>query len=206
MQQYSIDTVLDVGANTGQYASQLRNELGYKKRIISFEPLNEAFLVLKQKSKNDPLWEVHNFALGDAGTHGAINVSANSYSSSLLDMLPGHLKSAPDSVYTGTEVVEIKTIDSIFTELCTASQQILLKIDTQGFEKQVLAGAEQSLPRIDTVQLEMSLIPLYAGGILFNEMWAMMSDIGYTLITIENEFFDRQTGQLLQVDGIFHRS
>ena len=80
-----------------------------------------------------------------------------------------------------------------------------MKIDTQGYESKVLKGAENSLPRISTVQMEMSLVPLYDGERLFHEMCALMSDKGYTLVAIENGFSDPASGQLLQVDGIFHR-
>jgi len=78
-------------------------------------------------------------------------------------------------------------------------------MDTQGFESKVLKGAENSLPHIDTVQMEMSLVPLYDGELLFNEMCLLMSQKDYTLVAIENGFSDSASGQLLQVDGIFHR-
>ncbi len=80
-----------------------------------------------------------------------------------------------------------------------------MKIDTQGYESKVLKGAEKSLLQIDTVQLEMSLVPLYDGELLFNEMCMLMSEKGYTLVAIDQEYIDRNSGQLLQVNGIFHR-
>ena len=80
-----------------------------------------------------------------------------------------------------------------------------MKIDTQGFESKVLKGAEKSLAHINTVQMEMSLVPLYDGESSFNEMCILMSKKGYTLVAIENGFSDQASGQLFQVDGIFHR-
>jgi FkbM family methyltransferase len=205
MQRYEIDTILDVGANTGQYARQVRNELGYKNHIISFEPLKDAFSKLKYSAAADPLWECHNFALGDKNETTTINVSANSYSSSILAMLPKHLKSAPDSRYVTQEEITAKTIDSIFDNLCSRSHHVWLKIDTQGFEERVLAGADRSLAKIDTVQIEMSLVPLYSGEFLFIDLFSLMSQRGYTLIALENGIHDKNTGQILQVDGIYHR-
>jgi hypothetical protein len=82
---------------------------------------------------------------------------------------------------------------------------VYLKIDTQGFESKVIAGAEQVLSRIDTIQLEMSLVPLYEGELLFDEMCRLMMNKGYSLVSAEAGFSDETSGQLLQMDGIFHR-
>lgn len=201
---YDIDTVLDVGANVGQFPEQLRR-IGYAGRILSFEPLSTAFTLLKSNAKNDQAWEVFNYALGDTEEKREINIAGNSYSSSLLNMLPSHLNSAPDSKYITKEVIDIKTLDSLFGDLCEIAKHVYLKIDTQGFESKVLTGAENSLAHIDTVQMEMSLVPLYEGELLFNEMYMIMAKKGYTLVAIENGFSDHASGQLLQVDGIFHR-
>lgn len=203
---YAIDTVLDVGANVGQFAQQLRREIDYKRRILSFEPLSSAFKLLMANAKGDPNWTVFNFALGDDETRQEINIAANSYSSSFLEMLPAHERSAPESKYVGREMIEIKTLDSIFGSLCTPSNRVYLKIDTQGFESKVLRGAEESLAHVDSIQVEMSLVPLYKDELLFNEMCELMGGKGFSLVAIENGFSDPSTGQLLQVDGIFLRS
>lgn len=202
---YKIDTVLDVGANAGQYALQLRQKVGYRKKILSFEPLTTAFKSLDKQTSKDPYWQAFNFALGDLNQSQEINIAGNSYSSSLLPMLSSHEKSAPESKYIGKEVIEIKTLDSIFLQLCGSEKNSYLKIDTQGFESKVLKGAEKSLQYIDTIQMEMSLIPLYEGEILFFDMCTFMQEKGYTLVALENGFSDPKSGQLLQVDGIFHR-
>lgn len=202
---YEIDTVLDVGANSGQFAQQLRGDIGYTGRILSFEPLSAAFELLKANSKKDPAWEVFNYAIGAAEEKQEINIAGNSYSSSFLNMLPTHLKSAPESRYIGKEKIDIKTLDSLFGDLCKTAKNVYLKIDTQGFEHKVLKGANKSLEHIDTVQMEISVVPLYDGELLFNDMCSFMNNIGYTLIAIENGFSDPASGQLLQVDGIFHR-
>jgi len=205
LDSFEIDTVLDIGANVGQFAEQTRSDLGYANRIISFEPLNSAYKVLKEKAEKDPNWETLNYALGDTEGNQEINVARNSYSSSLLDMLPSHVKSAPDSKYIGKELIEVKRLDSVFGELCKPTDRIYMKIDTQGFESQVLSGAEKSLFYIDTVQMEMSLMPIYEGELLFDEMFKLMRTKDYELIAIETGFTDKVTGQIFQVDGLFHR-
>ena len=134
-----------------------------------------------------------------------INISENSLSSSLLEILPSHIKFAPDSKYIGKEKIKIKTINSIFPLLCAKDDNIYLKIDTQGFEENVIIGALDSIQFIDTLELEMSLIPLYMKELLFNEMCIFLNHLGYTMVSIEPDFTDEVTGQLLQVVGIFHR-
>jgi len=205
LQAFSIDLVLDVGANAGQYAWQLRSDLGYTGRIVSFEPLSAAYRLLAARASGDPLWSTFNQALGDANGQHQINVAQNSYSSSLLRMLPAHVAAAPESEFIGHEAIEVRTLDSVFGELCAGSRHIYLKLDTQGFESRVLRGAEASLGAIGTVQLEMSLVPLYENERLFPELYELLTAKGYTLVSIEPGFTDRATGQLLQVDGIFHR-
>lgn len=205
LEAYEIDTVLDIGANSGFFASQLRDDIAYANRILSFEPLSSAFSLLKTNASEDTAWEVFNFAFGDTEEKREINIAANSYSSSLLEILPAHLESAPDSKYVGREMIVVRTLDSVFDDLCKTSKNIYMKIDAQGFESKILKGAEKSLMRIDTVQMEMSLVPLYDGEMLFTDLCSLMSNSGYTLVAIENGFTDPASGQLLQLDGIFHR-
>jgi FkbM family methyltransferase len=203
---YRVDTVLDVGANTGGFGLELREHIGYKGRLISFEPMAAAFAELKKHAAGDARWEVLNCALGDSVGRQEINVAGNSSSSSLLDMLPLHVEKAPHSRYVSKETIEVKTLDSIFEELCSNASNVYLKIDTQGFEGRVLKGAGKSLARIDSVQLEMSLVPLYDGEMAFGDLYAYMLDLGYRLVSVEPGFVDQKTGQVMQIDGIFHRA
>ncbi len=197
-----IDVVFDVGANIGQYVSKMR-EYGYNKKVISFEPLKSAFEKLKIVAAYDQNWILNNYALGDEDTKSLINVSDNSVSSSILNILPTHLQGAPQSKYVSQEEIEIKKVDTIFDSLCKNGENVMLKIDTQGYEKNVIDGAIQSLNRIKVIQLEMSIFPLYENEMLYMEMINYLDKFGFQLFSLENGFSDEQTGQLLQVDGIF---
>jgi len=199
---YNINKILDVGANRGQYSLELR-KFGFLGNIISFEPLSSAFKQLKINSQNDNKWELHNYALGNEDGNTIINIAGNSVSSSLNKMLDLHIKAAPSSSYVGKENISIKKIDSIFNSIYKDNDNIMLKIDTQGFEINVLKGAEQSLNNILLIQLEMSIIPLYENEILFMDMMKFLKDRNLELISLENGFADPESGELLQVDGIF---
>ncbi len=199
-----INLIFDVGANVGQYAMQIR-DLGYKARIVSFEPLKEAFSELARVAAKDPLWMCQNYALGDKVEFKSINVSKNSYSSSFLPMLSACLNSAPDSIYVATEIVEIKKLNDIFRNFFSENDKVLLKMDTQGYEKKVLIGASHVLPKIDMIQLESSLSPLYDGGDLICDVLAFLNELSFVPVSIEPGFADAETGRVLQADLIFWR-
>ena len=200
----NIDTVLDIGANTGQYGLYLRS-LGYTERIISFEPMQTAFTELQKNADRDKGWIAMHYALGNEDGSTVINVSGNSQSSSILEMLPSHEESAPSSKYVTKENIEIKKIDTIFDSFCDMNANVMLKIDTQGFEKSVLDGAVNSLDRVSIIELELSMVPLYENPILFVEMIKIMEGKGFQLQAMEHVFSDKITGQTLQVDGTFVR-
>jgi FkbM family methyltransferase len=201
---FDIGLVFDVGANTGQFAKHLRG-VGYRGKIMSFEPLKSAYCQLAAYAARDPQWEVRNCAIGSADGSIDINIAGNSYSSSILDMLPAHRAAAPASKYVGKEQVPLRKLDTVLEELATPIERAFLKIDTQGYERHVLDGAERSLACIDTIQLEMSLVPLYDGEALFTDAYQRLFDAGYRPVSIMECFANQETGQLLQVDGIFHR-
>jgi len=205
LDSYGVKIVLDVGANTGQFAQTLW-EIGYRGEIVSFEPLPEAYGVLKANASGSArVWQVRNVALGDRNGRSTIHVAGNSVSSSILPMLSKHERAAPESRYVRDVEVEVTRLDAIFLPEWRADGGVYLKIDTQGYEKQVLEGAERSLPFIDTIQLEMSLSPLYEGEMLFDAMYGLLTAKGYRLVAIEPGFSDSEGGELLQVDGIFHK-
>src|SRR5262249_15214796 len=107
------DFILDVGANVGQFAQSMR-ALGFKGRIVSFEPLSCAYTELRLAAENDPLWECQNYALAAAEGNATINISGNSVSSSLLKIRDIHLRADPAARYVDTEVVALKTLDTLF--------------------------------------------------------------------------------------------
>lgn len=203
---HKINLILDVGANIGQYAKSVRN-IGYSGEIVSFEPLSTAYSKLETRSRKDPLWKVApRTAIGNVDGEIEINISGNSQSSSLLKMLDLHLNAAPQSVYVGSEVVKISKLDTIaLTYVENHINSVFLKIDVQGFEMQVIEGAFQILPKVEGIQMELSLAPLYEGQLLLDEMLKRMAQLGYELHAILPGFTDKRTGRLLQVDGVFFR-
>lgn len=205
MRKFEIDLVLDVGANKGQFGSEIRN-CGYPGRIVSFEPLSSAHGELLKTSTGDSKWEVYpRCALGDHNGEVEINIAGNSESSSILPMLESHRSAAPESAYQGKEVTSLKTLDAVAGECLKNAHATFLKIDTQGFEWQVLDGARDTLPHIKGILVELSLVPLYEGQHLWREVIDRLETGGFTLWAFKPVFSDQASGRTLQVDGIFFR-
>lgn len=200
---FDISLVLDVGANSGQFATGLRRS-GYKGKIISFEPLSVAHEQLVTNAQKDLSWIAFNrVALGAANTEKQINISQNSYSSSMHKMLSSHTAAAPGSDIIGAELITVLTLDSIFDSVTRENDRILLKIDTQGYEKEVLLGALHSLPLITAVQIELSMTPLYEPYEPYEYFLDFFAENGFILWDLIPGFRDPSTGRLLQFDGIF---
>jgi FkbM family methyltransferase len=179
--------------------------MGYRRKIVSFEPLTPAFRKLASNARTFPEWTVVQLALGDVEQSREINVAGNSQSSSFLEMLPAHVSAQPKSAYVGKESFVVRTLDSVYEKYCQPENKVFLKIDVQGFEEAVLRGASRSLPKCAGVQLELSVVPLYDGSAMLCEMMKRMNDLGFSLMDIFPSFADPGTGKLLQVDGTFFR-
>jgi FkbM family methyltransferase len=195
---------LDVGANQGQFAIELRMA-GFSGRIISFEPISEAHAMLARRAGKDPLWTAApRMALGSRNATELINVSRNSYSSSLLPMTDTHISAAPSSAYVKSEEIIVRRLDDILVELgIPPDEPLALKIDTQGYEAQVLAGAPLTIPRIKLIFTELSLAPLYDGAPTFDQMHAWLRSSGFRCVGLSHELSDFESGEMLQVNGTF---
>ncbi len=203
--RFEIDLVLDVGANVGQFASEIRS-IGYKGNIVSFEPLLAAHQALSKATSRDSKWHVHpRCALGDYDGEIEINIAGNSVSSSVLHMTELHSLVAKDSAYVGVESVPIRRLGSVAPEYLAKSRRPFLKIDTQGFEWQVLDGARETLPHVQGVLCELSLVPLYEGQRLWMDMIHRLETEGFTIWSIQKGFTDPRDGRTLQVDATFFR-
>jgi FkbM family methyltransferase len=198
------EVVLDVGANSGIYARELRR-LGFRGRIVSFEPQETAFTLLSEHAANDPLHDAVRLALGDAACTAELNLAANSWSSSLLPMAEAHLRAAPESRFDGRETVEVETLDRVWDRFVRPGERVWLKIDTQGAEARVLRGAATVLPRVSTLELELSPVPLYEGETVFEEMYGWVSAAGFACVDLAPGLVDPRSQRLLSLDGIFHR-
>jgi len=205
LQHKNIDLILDVGANTGQYAQSLIG-LGYKGNIVSFEPLTSAYETLVHKTKKYLNWKAAGkIGLGDFDGEAEINISKNSVSSSILNMSDEHIEASPDALYVDKETIKVRKLDSVFYEYKNNFKNIFLKIDAQGYEENILNGALKSLSEIKGLQLELSLVQLYDGQKLFMEMVELIGSYGFNIYSMQQGFTNKNTGRVLQSDVVFFR-
>lgn len=203
-----IDLVLDVGANCGQFAEELMSS-GYVGHVVSFEPLSQAHAILSDRCRvlGGTRWQVHQrTAIGAETGSATIHVAGNSVSSSLLPTLHAHVQAAPESATVGTEEVQVARLDDAAANYASTSRALLIKIDTQGFEWQVLDGAPRLLDQAVALQLELSLVPLYAGQRLWRDYVDRLNKAGFQLYNVYPAFTDDRTGQTLQWDATFVRT
>lgn len=206
LEDFKINLVFDVGANSGQFGKELRN-LGFEGEIISFEPLLDAYNSLTILSKNDSLWNpAMRTAIGEFDGEIEINVAGNSASSSILEMMDSHIKAAPATARIGIEKVSIRKLDTLSPEYITENARLFIKIDTQGYEDKVIDGGIGTISKAKVLQVELSLIELYAGQKLMVEMIEKIKKMGFQLWGVEPAFVDSNTGRMLQVDAIFCRN
>ena len=198
-----VDVVLDVGANAGQYGELLR-ERGYRGRLVSLEPVAEAFAELERRARADGNWNAVQVAASDADGELTLNVTGDSRSTSALARnerfadLPGW---APKE----TQVVPARTLDGLVPELLRAGERAYLKLDVQGYERQVLTGASETIDRFEAIELELSVTPLYEGQPGLSEMLPLLAECGFRPVSLEPILLDEE-GILMELDGLFART
>jgi FkbM family methyltransferase len=201
----SINKIIDVGADTGKYSLELRTN-GFKGDIIMIEPLSISYRYLTKKFRNDVGIKILNIALGDFDGNQILYISKNHHSSSLLKVNELHTKTEISSSCIGQEEVKVFKMDTIFKNEFNENDKIFLKIDAQGFEKNILEGGALILKNITCIQLELSIEKLYEDSFLYDEIIIYLNKLNYKLVSLEPGFFDQVSGRLLQFDGIFIKS
>ena len=197
-------TTLDVGAHDGEFGVSLRHG-GFAGTVVSFEPIEHHFRRLQSHAAADGDWRCVRAAIGEQEGSVEINVSGNDgFSSSIREMTERHHQGEPSSAYVRKEEVDLLPLDdAVPADL--REQGFFLKVDTQGFETEVLNGASRTLSQCRVVELELGFVELYAGQALFADLVERMRAEGLVLNDLEPGFRDAASGELLQVDALFAR-
>jgi FkbM family methyltransferase len=208
IKQKKINTVIDVGANEGQFATKIINS-GFEGNIISFEPLSSAHtkllnIVKSFKSHNKVNWIAEKrMAIGNKNKKTIINISGNSESSSILKILPKHTSLKPTSITVGKEDVMMKKMDNYLDLVSKQNGPYLLKIDTQGYEMEVLKGSKNILNIVSYLLVEVSLVELYQGQKLLKDILDFLSKKNFKIWSVDRVMGNKKTGQTYQLDIFF---
>jgi FkbM family methyltransferase len=178
LRELNVNCVLDVGANVGQFASELRG-IGYRERIISFEPIQREFAAMSRRFANDQKWMGYQLALGSEEKIAKINVQARSDLSSFLN----YARREPD---VQCQEVEIKRLDNLFPQLLQdiPSPRVFLKMDTQGFDVEVFKGSRGCLDSVVGLQSELSVKPIYENMPHYLEALAFYEASGFEMYNV----------------------
>lgn len=197
-----LKTVVDIGANRGQFALAARHH-AHTAYIIAFEPLEEAAEVFARVFLADPGVELHRCAIGSRQGEVEMHVSSADDSSSLLPISNLQQQLFPGTQESGTRQVTVTPLDAaLYPEQIQAPA--LLKIDVQGYELEVLKGGSLLLGCFDFLLVECSYIELYKGQALADEVVSYMEKAGFVLVERNNLVYDKK-GRPIQADFFFRR-
>lgn len=199
-----VKVVYDVGANVGQFGSSLRQR-GYEGRIVSFEPVTAAFEILTDRRAADKGWTAHQCAIGAESGEVWMNVSANTQFSSVRSLSSKASSIDPASEIVSREKIVCRTLDEL-TGGDDYHAQTLIKIDTQGFEREVLKGATRTLSHAAGVFMELPIIDVYDGSWSFLEAVKTLDELGFVPCQIDpvnHHHADRMAA--IEFDCLFRR-
>tara|TARA_B100000925_G_C21986214_1_gene464647 strand:+ start:498 stop:1193 length:696 start_codon:yes stop_codon:yes gene_type:complete len=196
-----ISTVFDVGANVGQYAQMLRR-FGYKGKIISFEPLEKEKNILDVNMILDKQFESYNYAIGKKNSIGKINYALNSVSSSIFKSHPRHIKYNKGTISKEKKKIVIKNLKNFKSKI--EKSKTLLKLDTQGYEYEILSSAESMIKYFKIIQLETSFRKVYYSEKNWLKSLELLQKNGFYIIDI---FYGIRNSnlELMQCDLILKR-
>ncbi|MGR3931843.1 FkbM family methyltransferase [Streptomyces sp. BRA346] len=206
LEKYQVNCVFDVGANAGQYGRRLRR-LGYTGRIVSFEPTEEAFAKLEKAAKDDPEWWVFPFALGREEATQSMHVGWATMNSLLGASDYGkerYRRFAKDR----TEEIEIRRLDSVMDKALAGltDPRPYLKMDTQGYDLEVFAGAGDRIEEFVGLQSEVAVLRLYEGSPAMSEAIAAYEDSGFGITGMYPVTREDTTGRVVEFDCVMMRA
>lgn len=208
LESLAIDCVVDAGANRGQYASMLRR-LGYAGRIVSFEPVPAVYEELEGRARGDPNWFTHPLALGSADEERPIYAYDFTEWSSLLPTSEyGRAIFEHKSGDVRCSKVTVRRLDGLWDRIAgdLGEPRVFLKMDTQGYDLEVFAGARGCLEWIRGLQSELSVLPLYEGMPDYATSLAQYRGCGFEVSGFFPVFRDKATLLLGEFDCVMIRS
>jgi FkbM family methyltransferase len=204
---HNVECVFDVGAHEGEYAEWLRKEVGFKGHVFSFEPIPLQIRVLEQKSASDPLWTICPYALGRCDETREFHVMESDVFSSFLTPDPSQPDKYTDSNRVHQSIgVRVSTVAAAWKEISARHglRSMYLKMDTQGFDLEVFAGAQPVLDSIVALQSELAFRKIYRNGPDYREAFEVFSSAKYRLSMLHPISFD-ELKSMIEADAVFVR-
>jgi FkbM family methyltransferase len=187
LEHFQVDCVFDIGANEGQYARMLREKAGYKGLIISFEPNPEMAARARNAAKGDPKRLVEELAISKQDGEQHFNVMVSSEFSSFST--PKHDETgifAHQNQVSKKLRVRTETLSTAFNRLQPVHrfQRAFLKLDTQGYDVEIIEHAGPELERFIGLQSELAVKKLYESSVDFRVALSVYERHGFVLSAI----------------------
>ena len=194
-------TLIDVGANTGQFTVAACNI--FKGIIVhAFEPIEKCVDQLRANTSRYNNIHIYPVALGDECKTAAFHMNNYSLASSLLRLSDKHQFEFSQATERETVPVAVKTLDSNFHDKPLVAP-VLMKLDVQGAERKVIEGGRETLQRVDYILMETSFSPMYIGEPSFTEMVDLMRTLDFDLARPMHFLRGPRSGEILQADFLF---
>lgn len=202
LQNFGFKTIIDIGANKGQFASRFRL-LFPLAQIYSFEPIPDVFNILSDRFRDDRNFKGFNVGLGEVA--GTFDFFQNEFSdsSSFLKMNSFHKASFPKTQNETLVKISVDTLDNLSSKELKLIDRILVKIDVQGFEKMVILGGIETIKKASVLIVEVSFKELYENQVYFDSIYSLLKDIGFSYMGNHDQLISPKDGAILQADAIF---
>jgi FkbM family methyltransferase len=201
LHKYDIKTIIDIGANEGQFATEFTAIFPFA-QLHCFEPLNEPFTLLKNRFIKNKNVNIYNFALGEKEEELIMNLNEFTPSSSFLKMNEAHTKSFTYAVDTTQCKIQVKRLDDIAASL-KLTEPFLVKIDVQGFEDKVISGGLNTIKKAAIIIVEVSFKELYENQPLFDKIYQIVTNLGFNYSGNFEQLLSPGTNEILQADALF---
>ncbi|WP_276501744.1 FkbM family methyltransferase [Terrimonas pollutisoli] len=198
LEKLNIQTVIDIGANEGQFIKRIKKVLPGAK-IFAFEPIPSCFNKIIAANADVTAF---NIALSNEEGSTEINISNNLASSSFLEMKELHKTSFPEAVFVGKETVALKRLDNVLLDY-NLKNNLLIKLDVQGYEEKVIAGGEKTFAAASALIIETIFEPFYESQWLFDDIYKHFTNNGFKFMGFAEQEHSRTSGIPLFADAIF---
>ncbi len=202
LRDYSIDCVLDVGANKGQFVHNLRR-IGYQGYICSFEPIEEDYAFLCASFCRDRKWAGYNYALGNQNARQAFHIAEE------CTAMSSFLQPQSPDWRLREVVVDMKRLDTVFQDVINGTAlrkpRVFLKMDTQGYDLEVIRGAEGCLEEISGLQSEVSVKPTYVGMPHYLDAIRVYEHLGFELYSLAEAARDPEENGITEMNCVMMR-
>lgn len=198
-----LGTVIDVGANQGQFAYAVTRFFS-DTVIHSFEPVPDTYEKLSFNTKLLSKIVTYNFGLGSKSGKIDFYQNEHSHASSALPISDYQKTQLPKTSRARLITVPVERLDNIGMTIGAIARPLLLKLDVQGYEKEVLLGAGAFMDKVDYLLFEVSFVKMYEGEPLFEEMHELVCNMGFKLIGPVGSL-EVGASQIAQMDMLYAR-